>query len=252
MATPENLASVEFWEEDYLRNIELPARPDPEFPFERSLMETLGELAPVGAGGRVLEVGCAPGRWLLWYAERFGALVSGVEYSGKGAAFTRENLAMAGVTGDIREADFFASHLDLGFYDVVLSLGFIEHFDSLAEVLARHASLVAPGGKLVVGVPNFRGLIGFLQGWGDPEYLALHNAEAMDPRTYERALEESEMSLDVTRYIGGPDPSMLRIRRRSAHVIVLPLTILRRARLTDRLNSRGLSSYLVMVFSRHA
>ena len=105
---PTNLATKNFWEEDYYRGIEIPARPDPDFPFERCLARTLEDLAPVKPGARVLEVGCAPARWLLWYAERFGANVTGLESSPKGVQLSRENLAAGGVDGEIVEADFFS------------------------------------------------------------------------------------------------------------------------------------------------
>ena len=94
---PTNLATKNFWEEDYYRGIEIPARPDPDFTFERCLARTLEEVAPVKPGTRVLELGCAPARWLLWYAERFGAKVTGLESSPKGVQLSRENLAAAGV-----------------------------------------------------------------------------------------------------------------------------------------------------------
>jgi SAM-dependent methyltransferase len=248
--TPDNLASNDFWEDDYYRGITIPARPDPLFPYERCLARALEELAPVRTGATVLEVGCAPARWLIWYAERFGARVAGIEYSPKGANLSRANLAAAGLSGEIFEGDFFSSDFKLGEFDLVLSLGFIEHFQDIATVFERHVSFVAPGGRLLVGVPNFRGLIGSLQRWGDPGYLRLHNKEAMRPRLYERLATTFGMRLDAVRYINGPDPAMLRITRRSAHLVVLPLTIWRRVRLSDHVNGPFVSSYLVVSFTR--
>ena len=90
MQEPANLATNQFWEEDYYRGVEIPARPDPTFPFERCLASALEELAPVRPKATVLEVGCAPARWLVWYAERFGARVTGIEYSPKGAELSRQ------------------------------------------------------------------------------------------------------------------------------------------------------------------
>jgi SAM-dependent methyltransferase len=252
VSRPGNLPAKSFWEDDYYRGIEIPARPDASFPYERCLARALEAYAPVAAGATVLEVGCAPARWLVWYADRFDARVAGIEYSARGADLARANLAAAGVSGNIQCEDFFASDLELGVFDLVLSLGFIEHFRDLKTAFDRHVEFVKPGGKLVIGVPNFRGLIGLLQRWGDPAHLRLHNRDAMEPARYATFAASTGLSLDVVRYVDGPDPAVLRITRRSAHLLVLPLSLLRKARFSDRLNSRFVSSYLVLVFSRGA
>jgi SAM-dependent methyltransferase len=247
---PVNLTTKRFWDEDHHGNVVLPARPDLHFSFERCLASTLEEVAPIQPGQRVLEVGCAPGRWLVWHAERFGARVTGIEYSAYGAALSRENLSATGVDGEIHEADFFDEHLELGSFDLVLSLGFIEHFDDLPATFARHAAFVAPGGRLVIGLPNFRGLIGFAQYWADADYLRLHNRRAMEPGVYTELADSAGMTLDVVRYVDGADPAMIRVTRRSAHLLVLPLTAWRKTRVSERVNGRLVSSYLVLAFTR--
>jgi SAM-dependent methyltransferase len=247
---PANLATNQFWEDDYYRGIRIPARPDPSFPYERCLARALEELAPVQPDAKVLEVGCAPARWLVWYAERFGADVTGIEYSQKGVELSRANLAAAGVAGEIRQGDFFSDDVGTDEFDAVVSFGFIEHFDDVGAVFRRHVAFVASGGRLVVGMPNFRGLIGMLQRWGDPDYLRLHNRRAMDPRLYAELAGANGVSLDAVRYIDGSDPAMLRVTRRSAHAAVLPLSLLRRLRVSDRFNGRLISSYLLLTFTR--
>jgi SAM-dependent methyltransferase len=252
VAAPKNLATTQFWEEDYYRGIQIPERPDPEFPYERCLARALEEQAPVPPGARVLEVGCAPARWLLWYAERFGANVMGLEYSHKGVELSRENLAAGGVEGEIRQGDLFADDLGLGEFDLVLSLGFIEHFEDIEAAFSRHLDFVRPGGRLVVGMPNFRGLIGTLQRWGDPSYLALHNQRAMDPGLYRKIAGAHGMKMDSARYIDGADPVMVRVTRRSAWVPVIALLAWRKLRLSDHVNNRFISSYLLLTFTRIA
>jgi SAM-dependent methyltransferase len=247
---PANLANVEFWDEDHHRHVQLPSRPDDAFAYERCLARSLEELAPVAREQTVLEVGCAPARWLVWYAERFGARVTGIEYTARGAELSRQNLAATGVGGSIHQGDFFSADFDPGPFDLVLSLGFIEHFQDLASAFDRHLTFVKPGGRLLIGVPNFRGLIGVLQRWGDPSYLALHNQAAMDPSLYRKLAEASNLRVDAVSYIDGPDPAMLRVSRRSAHAVVLPLSLVRRVGLVDRMNGRLISSYLVVAFTR--
>ena len=50
---------------------------------------------------------------------------------------------------------------DLPTYDVVYSLGLIEHFVDRVSIVERHVRLARPGGLLILGVPNFRGLTGW-------------------------------------------------------------------------------------------
>ena len=169
-----------FWETEYYwGELEGAVRPDMAFAFDRSLARALARHCPAREGDTVIEVGCAPAKWLVHYAERFGARVGGIEYSVKGAALSRANLAACGVPGEIHEADFFATEPRP--HDVVLSFGFLEHFEDLAGTFARHVDFVAPGGRLVLGVPNFRGLNRAVQRIADPDYLARHNTAAMSP-----------------------------------------------------------------------
>lgn len=67
-------------------------------------------------------------------------------------------------------------------YDVVCSFGVIEHFADWRTFLERQASLVAPGGRLVVTAPNFRGWLQHgLHRALDRENLERHCLEAMRP-----------------------------------------------------------------------
>jgi SAM-dependent methyltransferase len=250
VAAPTNLATQDFWEDDYYRGIELPVRPNPSYPFERCLLRALEESAPVPAGARVFEIGCAPGRWLVWYAERFAANVTGLEYSARGVELTRNNLRAAAVTGDVVEGDFFSNELSFEPFDLVLSLGFIEHFDDIAQAFARHAKFVKRGGRLVVGMPNYRGVTGFFQRWADPAHLRLHNQDAMDPGRYQSFASDNDLRLDDTRFIGGIDPDLVRISRISARVALMPLRLWRLLPLSDTVNAPWLSSYLLLTFSR--
>jgi len=247
---PTNLATQDFWEEDYYRGVAIPARPNPDFTFERCLARALEEVAPVKPGTRVLELGCAPARWLLWYAERFGANVTGLESSPKGVQLSRENLAAGGVDGEILEADFVSDGSSLGTFDLVLSLGVIEHFDDVPHAFARHAAFVAEGGRLVIGMPNFRGLVGLIQKFSDRKFLSMHNTEAMEPRRYPHLANVSGMSLEDSRYIDGADPAMISVKVRPMQAAVLPLQLWRRLQFSDRVNHRLISSYLLLTFVR--
>jgi SAM-dependent methyltransferase len=252
------LTDREFWETEYYwSELRGAVRPDERLAFDRSLARVLTRQAPAVAGDTVIEIGCAPAKWLVFYAERFGAQVSGVEYSAKGAELSRSNLAACGVPGTIHAADFFA--LPPQPHDIVLSFGFLEHFDDLEATFARHVEFVAPGGRLVLGVPNFRGLNGAVQRIADPAYLARHNTAAMcSPRL--RALGDAGgLTLEHLGYLGGFDPSLLRLnrdrprwhpRRLGPGAFTFAEAHWRRTAIAERVEHRWLSTYLLGVWRR--
>jgi SAM-dependent methyltransferase len=240
----------EFWDDEYYGDPSLPLAPSDSFSYERTLAAALRDMAPVDSGQSVVEIGCAPARWLVWYGHTFNAQVSGLEYSAKGAALSRANLAAAGITPNIEEADFFDAKLDSGATDLVLSLGFIEHFDDLERAFRRHLDFCGPGGRVAIGVPNFRGFTGLIQRWASPGFLDAHNTAAMDPALLERFAADAGWTLEAHRYLDSFEPRIIHVERRGPAVVLLPLMPLRRMRWTDRINHPRLSSYLLMTFRR--
>jgi SAM-dependent methyltransferase len=252
---PVNIVEKAFWENDYYwARAELPCRVDTGLAFDRSLARALMAHAAVEPGRRVLEVGCAPAKWLLFYAERFGAAVAGIEYSEKGARLSRENLTAAGVASEIHRADFF--EVEPRPYDLVLSIGFIEHFDDIPGTFERHLRFLAPGGRLAVGVPNFRGVNRAVQWLADPGYLALHNIEAMRPTLYRELARVHGLELEHLGYLGGLDPAIIRLghhaelspRRVLPGVATLAARRFRALACAERVEHRWLSSYLLAVY----
>lgn len=101
----------------------------------------------------------------------------------------RENGIPEG-TIKVIESDFFAiSPVFEEKFDVVFSIGFIEHFQDTEDVIARHVKLLTKGGRLVILLPNFRGLNGLLQYLFDKENLSIHNLESMKPDGLRKACE---------------------------------------------------------------
>lgn len=244
---PDNRVQPEFWD-DFHGDLPLPARPDPHMPFERCMARTLERHAAVAPGQRILEVGCAPARWLIFYAERFGAAVEGIEYTSWGAELSRRNLELCNVEGDIHEVDFF--EVAPTPFDLILSLGFIEHFDDLERALSRHVEFMAPTGQLVIGVPNYRGVNRWLQRLSDPQWLSAHNVAAMEPELYARFAKHYGLTLTFSGHVGGFDPAIIKYRRRRAALPLFLEAQYRRVRVADRINHPLASSYYVVVMRR--
>jgi len=85
-----------------------------------------------------------------------------------------------GIKGDLRCEDLFQSSFPEGSFDVVYSLGVVEHFDNPKLVVEHHLRLLRPGGVGLIAIPNYGGLYGQLQSWLDPANLSLHNLTIMN------------------------------------------------------------------------
>lgn len=158
MSNAEKLTDKEFWD-NYWGSISIPQIVSSDVSFERGLIQSFRKnLGRNYIGKEILEIGCAPGKWLAFYANELGMIPSGIDYSSSGIDATRRNLKMLGVKfKNLDDKDFFAAEPDYQ-YDVVVSLGFIEHFDNPLNVIDLHLKWLKPGGKLIIGVPNFRGI----------------------------------------------------------------------------------------------
>lgn len=102
------------------------------------------------------------------------------------------------------DADFFSFSPDKK-YDVVFSSGFIEHFQDTQDVIRRHIDLMSDNGQLLIILPNFLGLNGFIQRNFDQNNLNIHNLHSMEI-PYLRELMEKFDDLEEfhIEYIGKP------------------------------------------------
>lgn len=254
-----NLTDTAFWE-DYWGRFSLPDAVDESRSFDRGLARRLRTLLR-DARGEVLEIGCAPGRWLAFVSREFGLAVSGIEFTADGAAATRRNLELLGVQqADIREGDFLTVTPSPR-YEVVVSFGFVEHFTDVEAVIARHAAWVRPGGLLIIGVPNFRGVHGWLQKALDPEVLAHHNLAIMDVDRLAEIGPPSGLVTESVEYLGSLEPS-LPIARAGirgfaefvAKIALRAVRVVRRApvigRAMDRWNNPLVSSYILASYRK--
>lgn len=251
------LTEVIFWDE-YWANCKLPSVVDEAFSFERCLRDELRR-SLFGCRGEALEVGCVPGKWLAFMARELGLKPSGIDFSKSGIECTLRNLEMLGIEhGGIVCGDFLKLPPDPRF-DVVLSLGFIEHFTDVDAVIRRHLDWLKPGGTLVLGVPNFRGVYGPIQAILDRTVLDKHNLEVMSTSFFAKLGSRFDLTLRSAAYIGSFEPLLPMGRPGVAgpaqffvKVFLRVCTYIRRLRLFDRVNSRFFSSYILAVYTRGA
>lgn len=65
-------------------------------------------------------------------------------------------------------------------YDIVISNGFIEHFNDVQPIIKKHYDLLNVNGWFFISLPNFLGLNGLVQKLFDKKNFCTHNLEIMD------------------------------------------------------------------------
>lgn len=153
------LAPRDYWDDVHA------AGPVPSFGQyrpERQLLEFMRSHLKPRPGQRLIELGAGNSAFLAPFARIFGYRPAGLDFSPLGVEMARRNLD--GIDSDVREADLFDPPADwINAFDVVLTVGVVEHFPDTANVVRACARYLAPGGRMLTVIPNMRGLPGFLQ-----------------------------------------------------------------------------------------
>lgn len=171
-------------------------------------------LANVRSRQAVLEIGCAPGEWLALLASRARVDVSGLDYAAHGIELARALFQKHGVAGDLRCEDVFKSSFAKGSFDVVYSLGVIEHFDDPREIVRIHVELTKPGGTSLIMIPNYSGYYEKLQRYFYPENLDIHNLEIMSKSGLERVVPHEIVRQFSVHRAGRFNPGMISFNRK--------------------------------------
>lgn len=123
---------------------------DPSVPAFQKWLDRVEERCPVG---RLLDVGCAFGTFLIVAAER-GWEVHGVEVSRYAAAIAAER-----GLGPVFEGRFEAFDGSARSFDLVTFWDSIEHVDDPVESLRRARRLLRPDGFVLIATDNFDCLV---------------------------------------------------------------------------------------------
>lgn len=117
-------------------------------PVQARREAELARQVNLGAGERLLEMGCGEGA-NLHHLRGAGAMRVGIDYSGARAAFARR------ATGaHIAAADATRLPFGDGSFDRVLIRDVLHHVPAAAAVLAEAQRVLKPGGRLILVEPN--------------------------------------------------------------------------------------------------
>jgi SAM-dependent methyltransferase len=186
-----------------------PLLPDLARLRDRRILELFDRHGGVQSGSRVLEAGCGGSPWLPFLAVERKCQVFGLEREPHAAELARANLKGAGADGVIfcRDAFDLEGNADLaGKFDVVYSMGLVEHFDDPEVRLHALGLYLAPGGRIITTVPNMRGANWLLQRLGNREILEMH--VIYDPERLARAHQAAGLHVLASGHAGFFDGHM--------------------------------------------
>jgi SAM-dependent methyltransferase len=126
------------------------------------------------------EVGCAPGNYLIQLYRFFSLTPCGVEYSKVWVDSIIKNFSLNHIDAsgivlwDFFDPTFIKENTEK--YDVVYSMGFIEHFDNPQEAIDNHFHLAKKWGIVVITLPNLYYLNKYFV---EKSFLDIHNLNIM-------------------------------------------------------------------------
>lgn len=250
-----DLTNENFWAE-YWSKLQLPVKVDLNFKNDRVIATEILKSVIKTTGMTALEIGCAPGKWLSFLAKELECSVTGIEYVTIAAEKTVQNLDLQQIKDyNIITGNFF-SHGITTTFDIVISLGFIEHFDHYEKVLEDQLKLVSPNGYLIVGIPRFKGINFYLQKGIDPfihnKLLPSHNLNIMNLKIFEKFAKSHNLKILSNNFIGGFEPGLFPVAEIENIIVRIFFKIFLRIFnfLFGKVNSSFISSYQISIYQK--
>jgi 2-polyprenyl-3-methyl-5-hydroxy-6-metoxy-1,4-benzoquinol methylase len=273
------LTSKDYWNETW-SGVKLPAIVERDESnavigdgIDAAVIDIFDRFFPRDSKVTVLELGGAPGRFLAYCACRYGCSVHSLDYSDIGCKVTIENFRQLNLPVTVYQQDIFDTSKPIGQFDVVFSLGLIEHFEDTKQIIERHWQMVKPGGLLILGVPHFVHVFWPVLEIVAPNVTRGHNRDALVLEKWSTWETSLQMKAVYKAYLGGFDPMFIRSmikEERSCYKASRPIlsnslefglrclgAVRRRARqvfprldFLDRINGSWASSYAIGVYQR--
>ncbi len=148
-----------------------------------------------------IEIGCYPGQYLSVFGE-LGYEINGIDLTPKVNTLQPWFEKNGFHVGDFWQKNFL-THVFRRRYDVVFSVGFVEHFTNYQDIIRKHCKLVEKNGFCFIAVPNF---LGSFQNWFHRTFDLLnyqrHYIPSMHINSWLPIFEEEGFSIQYSGYFG--------------------------------------------------
>jgi SAM-dependent methyltransferase len=149
----------------------------------------------------VVEIGGFPGRYLAYLAWKYNLSPASIDFNSNTKQI-EEHFRAFGIDDYSILTENFLEFEPTKKYDLVLSNGFVEHFENHELVLDGHVKYMKEGGVLIVIIPNMRGLIRPYKKLLDRQNLSKHCLDSMKLSVFSRFAERSKLKLICAEYFG--------------------------------------------------
>lgn len=254
------LTENKFWEK-YWENkpTVLEVRKKKKQLFANELLYIFDKYLPINKNFHALEVGGAPGQYLMYLVKNFNYHAHSLDYSKIGNEQTQRNFSNAQIPVEVYERDLFSDNKDLPKFDIVFSLGLIEHFENPELAVSKHIELLKSGGILLLGVPNLTGIYHPFLKILAPSHDKNHNLKTMDIANWKNFETKLQLTPIFKGYVGGFEPLIIKkmehknIASYFVYFVVLVLMVIFsfQFKFLRKLNSKFWSGYLIGIYKKN-
>jgi cyclopropane fatty-acyl-phospholipid synthase-like methyltransferase len=150
----------------------------------------------------ILEIGAHPGRYLAYLASRYKLRPSALDFNPDIAAI-RRSMNLMNINQFRYLNEDFLKHQTKERYNLVLSIGFIEHFANFDEVLDRHCDYLDANGAMLIMIPHMRYGQYFHRRIFDRANLDVHNLKCMKKSVFKNFAKRNDLKIHYLSYFGG-------------------------------------------------
>lgn len=197
-----NLTDQKYWESYYANSHTQRKQIETVVSLYDSYWDKLMSL-PDSHPKTLIEIGGYPGRYLAYLGHKYQLKPTCFDFNSDRIKVD-ESMAAFGIQDyQVIQDDIF-NYIPKEKYDVVISNGFIEHFQKFDEVLDLHYNFLNEGGSMLIMIPNKRGLRKLYGYLVDFKNLKAHNLKCMNKDTFiQFAQRHPKLELLEVEYFGG-------------------------------------------------
>ncbi len=166
---------------------------------------------------KVLEIGGANGNFLKNIYCLGNCRIASIDFSKKGNKLLKENLEKDNIEPyKIITADVLNYSVKDKF-DIVYSLGFIEHFNNPELVIKSHLKFLKKNGLLILGLPDLSNLNGILLKNLDRDFYNKHNIKIMNSKYFFNIQRKINCKLIFFKKISSYEPNMISYKKNNTN-----------------------------------
>lgn len=150
----------------------------------------------------IIEIGAYPGRYLAYLSSKYHLIPTALDYNSD-ASKIEECFTVFGIKEyHLIQSDFLTFKPEMK-YDIVISNGFVEHFEEYDAILDLHCQYLAPGGSMYIMLPNKRYLKKYYSKIVDNKNLKMHNLKIMRLDVFRNFALRNSLKIEHIGYFGG-------------------------------------------------